>query len=177
MCQYVVIGKSEAGRSAGLCRSFVGVSRSQLYRLMPNCKLVAVNLASITIVQLPRSLQKKIQFFFKCPAGHQCKNWLFLGSPKGDQTAVFRFTFQAGCTHQEVETWVCLREVLQSLALPTTSDELCQLFLHQWKPIPYQSYGIGRTDTKHARVISIFIPSADSTLRNFASVVHIIKVL
>jgi len=64
------------------------------------------------------------------------KNWLFVGSPHGGQTAAILFSVLASCKRHEVEPWAYLRDVLQRLALPATPEELRQLFPHRWKPIP-----------------------------------------
>ena len=64
------------------------------------------------------------------------RNWLFVGSPQGGQTAAILFSVLASCKRHEVEPWAYLRDVLQRLALPATPEELRQLFPHRWKPIP-----------------------------------------
>ncbi|MFO0811992.1 MAG: transposase domain-containing protein [Gemmatales bacterium] len=64
------------------------------------------------------------------------RNWLFVGSPQGGQTAAILFSVLASCKRHEVEPWAYLRDVLQRLALPATPEELRQLFPHRWKPNP-----------------------------------------
>jgi transposase len=64
------------------------------------------------------------------------KNWLFIGSPKGGQTAAILFSVLASCKRHEVEPWAYLRDVLQRLAMPATPEELRQLFPHRWKQNP-----------------------------------------
>jgi transposase len=62
------------------------------------------------------------------------KNWLFVGSPQGGQTAAILFSILASCKRHEVEPWGYLRAVLQRLALPRSKPQLLDLFPHQWKP-------------------------------------------
>jgi transposase len=64
------------------------------------------------------------------------KNWLFVGSPQGGQTAAILFSVLASCKRHEIEPWAYLKDVLQRLALPTTPEELRHLFPHRWKPNP-----------------------------------------
>ena len=64
------------------------------------------------------------------------KNWLFIGSPRGGQTAAILFSVLASCKRHEVEPWAYLRNVLQRLATPCTREQLRQLFPHRWKPNP-----------------------------------------
>ena len=64
------------------------------------------------------------------------RNWLFVGSPQGGQTAAILFSVLASCKRHDVEPWAYLRDVLQRMALPATPEELRQLFPHRWMPNP-----------------------------------------
>ncbi len=43
------------------------------------------------------------------------KNWLFVGSPQGGQTAAVLFSFASTCQRLGVEPWAYLRDVLTQL--------------------------------------------------------------
>ena len=64
------------------------------------------------------------------------KNWLFVGSPQGGQTAAILFSVLASCKRHEVEPWAYLRDVLQRLATPCSAEDLRKLMAHHWKPTP-----------------------------------------
>ncbi len=64
------------------------------------------------------------------------KNWLFVGSPQGGQTAAILFSVLASCKRHEVEPWAYLRDVLQRLAVPANPEQLRHLFPHRWKTKP-----------------------------------------
>ena len=56
------------------------------------------------------------------------KNWLFVGSAKGGQTAAVLYSFTSTCQRLQVEPWSYLQEVLSRL--PTTATEQ----LPEWLP-------------------------------------------
>jgi transposase len=62
------------------------------------------------------------------------KNWLFVGSPNGGNTAAILFSVLASCKRHDVEPWAYLRDVLQRLATPCTSEELRGLLPQHWMP-------------------------------------------
>jgi transposase len=60
------------------------------------------------------------------------KNWLFVGSDKGGQTAAVLLSFASSCRRLEVEPWAYLQDVLSRL--PTTPvDELEALLPDRWQ--------------------------------------------
>jgi hypothetical protein len=59
------------------------------------------------------------------------KNWLFVGSPRGGQTAALLFSFTATCQRLGVEPWRYLRDVLERL--PSHPPErLAELLPDEW---------------------------------------------
>lgn len=60
------------------------------------------------------------------------KNWLFIGSPQGGQTAAVLMSFAATCRRLNVEPWAYLQDVLTRL--PTTPTErLDELAPDHWQ--------------------------------------------
>jgi transposase len=60
------------------------------------------------------------------------KNWLFVGSPRGGQTAAVLFSFTSTCQRLGVEPWAYLQDVLTRL--PTTPPaQLGQLLPDHWQ--------------------------------------------
>ncbi len=60
------------------------------------------------------------------------KNWLFVGSPRGGQTAAVLLSFTSTCQRLGVEPWAYLREVLTRLpTLP--ASELDALLPDRWQ--------------------------------------------
>jgi transposase len=60
------------------------------------------------------------------------KNWLFVGSPRGGQTAAILASFTSTCQRLSVEPWAYLRDVLTRLpTLP--ADQLSDLFPDHWQ--------------------------------------------
>lgn len=60
------------------------------------------------------------------------KNWLFVGSPKGGQTAAVLFSFTSTCHRLGVEPWAYLQDVLTRLpALPVA--QLADLLPDRWQ--------------------------------------------
>jgi transposase len=60
------------------------------------------------------------------------KNWLFVGSPKGGQTAAVLFSFTSTCHRLGVEPWAYLQDVLTRLpALPAA--QLADLLPDRWQ--------------------------------------------
>ena len=60
------------------------------------------------------------------------KNWLFVGSPQGGQTAAVLFTFTSTCQRLCVEPWSYLQAVLAQL--PTTpAGHLESLLPDHWR--------------------------------------------
>jgi transposase len=59
------------------------------------------------------------------------KNWLFVGSPRGGQTAAVLFSFTSTCQRLGVEPWRYLRDVLERL--PSHPPErLGELLPDEW---------------------------------------------
>jgi transposase len=62
------------------------------------------------------------------------RNWLFVGSDTGGQTAAVLFSFTATCKHLGIDTFAYLREVLTRL--PThPPDRLAELLPHRWQAL------------------------------------------
>ncbi len=60
------------------------------------------------------------------------KNWLFVGSPRGGQTAAVLLSFTSTCARLGIEPWAYLRDVLTRLpALP--AGELDTLLPDPWQ--------------------------------------------
>jgi hypothetical protein len=60
------------------------------------------------------------------------KNWLFVGSPKGGQTAAVLFSFTSTCHRLGVEPWAYLQDVLTRLpGLP--ASQLTELLPDRWQ--------------------------------------------
>ena len=60
------------------------------------------------------------------------KNWLFVGSDAGGQTAATLFSFTATCKHLGIDTFAYLRDVLTRL--PTQpAEQLPELLPHRWQ--------------------------------------------
>jgi transposase len=60
------------------------------------------------------------------------KNWLFVGSVKGGQTAAVLFSFTSTCQRLGVEPWSYLQDVLSRL--PTTAaEQLAELLPDRWQ--------------------------------------------
>ncbi len=60
------------------------------------------------------------------------KNWLFVGSPQGGQTAAVLLSFTSTCQRLAVEPWAYLQDVLTRL--PTTpAEQLADLLPDRWQ--------------------------------------------
>jgi len=59
------------------------------------------------------------------------KNWLFVGSPRGGQTAAVLFSFTSTCQRLGVEPWRYLREVLERLP-SCPAERLTELLPDEW---------------------------------------------
>ena len=59
------------------------------------------------------------------------KNWLFVGSPQGGQTAAVLFSFTSTCQRLGVEPWRYLRDVLERLPSHPT-ERLAELLPDEW---------------------------------------------
>jgi len=60
------------------------------------------------------------------------KNWLFVGSDQGGQTAAVLFSFASTCQRLGVEPWAYLQDVLSRLpTLPT--ERLAELLPDRWQ--------------------------------------------
>ena len=74
------------------------------------------------------------------------KNWLFVGSEKGGQTAAVLFSFTATCKLLDIDAFAYLRNVLGRL--PTHPAEQLDEFLpHRWKAA--QAAALKNDDTKN----------------------------
>ena len=60
------------------------------------------------------------------------KNWLFVGSPRGGQTAAVLISFTSTCQRLGVEPWAYLQDVLTRLAT-TPADRLTDLLPDHWQ--------------------------------------------
>ena len=66
------------------------------------------------------------------------KNWLFVGSTKGGQTAAVLFSFTSTCHRLGVEPWAYLKDVLSRL--PTTpAERLVELLPDRWQATRQQA--------------------------------------
>jgi transposase len=73
------------------------------------------------------------------------KNWLFVGSPRGGETAAILVSFTSSCLRLGVEPWAYLQDVLGRL--PTTPpDRLGELLPDRWQAAP-TSTAPSRPDT------------------------------
>jgi hypothetical protein len=59
------------------------------------------------------------------------KNWLFVGSPRGGQTAAVLFSFTSTCQRLGVEPWRYLRDVLERLP-SCPAERLAELLPDKW---------------------------------------------
>ena len=84
------------------------------------------------------------------------KNWLFVGSPQGGQTAAVLFSFTSTCQRLGVEPWAYLQDVLRRL--PTTpAGQLGDLLPDHW-----QAARQAKMATPQATINEITTPVADS---------------
>src|SRR6516162_3680322 len=60
------------------------------------------------------------------------KNWLFVGSPRGGQTAAVLFSFTSTCQRLGVEPWAYLQDVLTRLPA-TPAGQLGDLLPDHWQ--------------------------------------------
>jgi transposase len=60
------------------------------------------------------------------------KNWLFVGSPQGGQTAAVLISFTSTCQQLGVEPWAYLQDVLTRLPA-TPAGELVELLPDRWR--------------------------------------------
>ncbi len=60
------------------------------------------------------------------------KNWLFVGSPRGGQTAAILFSFTSTCQRLGIEPWAYLHEVLTRMPA-TSSGQLDGLLPERWQ--------------------------------------------
>jgi transposase len=66
------------------------------------------------------------------------KNWLFIGSPQGGQTAAVLFSFTSTCQRLGIEPWAYLQDVLTRL--PTTPDgQRADLLPDRWQAAQIKS--------------------------------------
>jgi transposase len=64
------------------------------------------------------------------------KNWLFVGSDKGGQTAAVLYSFTSTCHRLGIEPWAYLKDVLERLPTLTTerrAESLAELLPDRWK--------------------------------------------
>jgi transposase len=79
------------------------------------------------------------------------KNWLFVGSPQGGQTAAVLFSFTSTCQRLGVEPWTYLQDVLTRL--PTTpAGQLDDLLPDNWQA------------TRRAQMANSEAPATDATI-------------
>jgi len=61
------------------------------------------------------------------------KNFLFVGSDKGGQTAAVLFSFTSTCQRHHLDPFAYLRDVLSRLAAPSLpADDLANLLPGRW---------------------------------------------
>jgi transposase len=60
------------------------------------------------------------------------KNWLFVGSEKGGETAAVLFSFTSTCHRLRIEPWAYLKDVLERLPT-TTAEGLTDLLPDRWQ--------------------------------------------
>ncbi len=63
------------------------------------------------------------------------KNWLFVGSDKGGETAAILFNFTSTCHRLGVEPWAYLQNVLTRLPsmIPVPANRLSELLPDRWQ--------------------------------------------
>jgi transposase len=62
------------------------------------------------------------------------KNWMFLGSENGGQTAAILMTFCTTCRKLKINTWEYLKDVLQRINTHPMS-KIDELLPHRWQPL------------------------------------------
>jgi hypothetical protein len=83
-------------------------------------------------VSPPRAEHTNRQFFRLCGGPHKRKNWLFVGSEKGGQTAAVLLSFTATCQRLGVEPWAYLQDTLTRLP-STPTERLSALLPDRWQ--------------------------------------------
>jgi hypothetical protein len=73
-----------------------------------------------------------------CRARHNRKNWLFVGSAKGGDTAAVLFSFTSTCHRLGIEPWAYLQDVLTRLPA-MSADQLDELLPDRWYAARKQS--------------------------------------
>jgi transposase len=86
------------------------------------------------------------------------KNWLFVGSPQGGQTAAVLISFTSTCQRLGVEPWAYLQDVLTRLPA-TPAGELVELLPDRWR--------VARTITAAAKAAAV--PTGPSSALNAES--------
>jgi hypothetical protein len=67
-----------------------------------------------------------------CRARHKRKNWLFVGTENGGQTAAGLASFTSTCRRLELDPWAYLKDVITRLPL-TPADQLDDLLPDHWQ--------------------------------------------
>jgi hypothetical protein len=65
----------------------------------------------------------KSQFFLLCGSPHNRKDWIFLGSDRGGETAAVGFTILAGAKRHQIEPYAYVKALLDALSSPDVDLE------------------------------------------------------
>ena len=88
------------------------------------------------------------------------KNWLFVGSPRGGETAAVLFSFTSTCQRLQVEPWAYLHDVLSRL--PTTPTEQLEALL----PDRWQAARASRVEPPSPSATDASTPSPELVARS-----------
>ncbi|HMN97598.1 MAG TPA: transposase [Phycisphaerales bacterium] len=60
------------------------------------------------------------------------KNWIFLGSDHGGETAAILFSVLGSARLHEIEPWACMRDALERVTRAKTEDDLREMLPDRW---------------------------------------------
>jgi transposase len=69
------------------------------------------------------------------------KNWLFVGSERGGETAAVLISFSSTCQRLQIEPWAYLQDVLSRLP-STPAEQLDSLLPDRWKAAQASQAGL-----------------------------------
>ena len=68
-----------------------------------------------------------------CPAGHNRKNWLFAGSPKGAETSALLYSLIETAKASGLEPWAYLNHLFEHLPGAKSPEAVAALLPHNLK--------------------------------------------
>ena len=80
------------------------------------------------------------------------KNWLFVGSDNGGQTAAILYSLISTCKRHKIEPWAYLRDVLARIP-QQPADKLDELLPDQWKAEQSQKQNHNPTTSQHIGMV------------------------